>query len=311
MLFLHLTLWSKKLHTESVFPLIKLRMREEYRQYLQNERQFKNRSVEDYLQAYDLLSSKLDLISGITYKDVNEVINRVKVAKNWSNSTVYKFSVCVVKLFRWLLREGHISHNPYPFSEWKKPQPKAPKFLTEEQFKALVNDPHLSHQELTLLWMFWCTGARLSEVTALDWVNIDLERGLVNIPYEKSKGNYSFRDIPVEDELISLLKRQKSYVESREHESCVFLSKMGQGRLTKDGISKILDKIGTRSSPIRPQMRLSAHQFRHSFGIRMLKKGVPETIVQKWLGHSTLTQTSQYINLDPDSSLEIFKKYVS
>jgi site-specific recombinase XerD len=285
-------------------------MRRRYEEYLRHEKCMSERSVKDYLKALDLISSRISVLEVNSYREVNDVIRLLKDKNHWSQGTVYKFSILIRNFYKWAVREQMISHNPYPFAEWKKAKPKAPKFLTSHQFQALVNDPFLSHQETTLLFLLWDSGARISEVSGLRQKNIDFEKGTVNIPYEISKGNYSFRYIPLTNKTLLLLKRQFQFMQARSHMESVFLSRSNTG-LTSNGLKKIIDKIGLRSSPLRDQMRLSAHQFRHSFGIRMIEKGVPQLIVQKWLGHQSLQMTSHYINMDQESSKRIFDKFVS
>lgn len=281
---------------------------ESYRKYLQNEKCMQPRSVRDYMAAVQYLAAKTDVLRETSYKPINDAIRATKEVLGWSQGTVYKYAVCVKHFYRWAHREQYITQNPYPFTEWRKARPQSPKFLTESQFLSIADDPHLSHQELTLLYILWDTGARIGEIEQLTQNNIDLERGIVNIPYEISKGNYSYRNVPISDKCASLLKVQAEYLNRRGHNKAWFINAQNEP-MTVSGLQKVVYQIGLRSSPLRPAMRLSPHQFRHSFGIRMLEKGVPQVIVQKWLGHQTLQMTSRYINMDVESSRKIFDKY--
>lgn len=285
-------------------------IRSKYENYLSEQRQMAPRSVRDYLWTADLLAQRIEIKNALSYKEINDAIRDMKEKEGWSQGTVYKYSICVKAFYKWLHREQFIPHNPYPFSDWKKPKPESPRFLTESLFKALINDPHLSHQEYTLLLILWDSGARIGEVCALRQGNIDLQRGLVNIPYEITKGHYSYRNVPITKTCVEALKKQFSFAKNFRVSDWIFLGADSQP-LTVTGAQKVIAAIGLRSSPARPSIRLHAHMFRHSFGIRMLEKGVPETIVQKWLGHDTLLMTSRYISMTAENSLNIFNKYVS
>lgn len=280
----------------------------EYEQYLRVERCMRERSIKDYLLVASELSKVLDLTGQLDYKQINDVIKSLKDSLRWSQSTVYKYSICVRHLFRWLQRERYRPDNPYPFSEWRKPPRITPKFLTPEQFNQLIDDPHLSHQELTLLWLLWDSGARIGEVAALTQQHFDLEKKLVTIPYEISKGSYSCRIVPVSANCIEHLVKQFGFARRRGQEKAIFLGDDDQA-MAVSGLQKTVTNIGMRQSPFRPIMHLSAHMLRHSAGIRWLSKGVPQVIVMKWLGHQTLQMTSQYINLDSESSKRIYDMY--
>lgn len=281
-----------------------------YESYIKDQRQMTPRSVRDYTWTIELLEKRIDILKALSYKEINDAIIDIKEKEGWSQSTVYKYSICIKAFYKWLHREQFIPHNPYPFSDWKKPRPESPRFLTESLFKSIVNDPHLTHQEYALFYALWDTGARIGEICSLRQGNVDLERGLVNIPYEISKGRYSYRNIPITEVCKQAIKSQILLVSNYGVTDWIFTGVDGQP-LTVSGAQKIITAIGLRKTPARPAMRLHAHMFRHSFGIRMLEKGVPETIIQKWLGHQTLSMTSRYISMTAENSLNIFNKYVS
>jgi integrase/recombinase XerD len=44
-------------------------------------------------------------------------------------------------------------------------------------------------------------------------------------------------------------------------------------------------------------VRLSAHTFRHTFAVRMVKAGADAFTVQKMLRHTALSMTMRYVNL--------------
>lgn len=295
-----------------------------YEAYLKNERCMTERSVRDYLWSATFLCARLNPVTVSSYKEINDVIREMKERENWSQGTVYKYSICVKNFFKWLYRERYRQDNPYPFAEWRKPRPHTPRFLTQIQFSQIVDDPHLTHQEQTILHTFWDSAARLSEVEHLtqddfffdvkffldDARQIETHGHYVRIRYEISKGNYSYRNVPITETLKEMLKRQFQFARNRGHHQSVFLSHNNEP-ITDSGISKLLYNIGMRQSPLRPQMHLSAHMFRHSFGIRMLEKDIPQVIVQKWLGHQSLDMTSHYVNMAAENSMRIFRQRLS
>lgn len=293
---------------------------EAYQDYLLTEKCMKPRSVRDYMTVLIDLSKRIDVLNTTSFKPINDAVKDMKKQYEWSQGTVYKYAVCVKHFYRWAKRDEYIKENPYPFTDFEKPKRSTPKFITQQLFDSILDDPDLSHKEETLLFTFWDSAGRLSEVQALtqddfffdqkffldpDTRQIEMEGHYVRFKFEITKGNYSFRNVPFSDHLKGLLLKQFRHVRARGHQKAIFLNPQNEP-LSSSGISKVLHNIGMRQSPFRPLMNLSAHMFRHSFGIRMLEKGVPELIVQKLLGHETLEMTGRYINMTAENAMRIF-----
>lgn len=283
-------------------------IRGSYERHLIDEKQMRPRSVRDYMLVADEFLKRFDCQNGVSFADVNNVLIELKDKLSWSAGTVYKYAVCSRHFWRWMHSRGYRPDNPYSFSDWKKPRPTTPKFLTTELFMAVQDDPLLSHQEMTLLWLLWDSAGRIGEISALTQSNIDLVKKIVNIPYEISKGNYSYRNVPISDKCNDLLLKQFAYVRKRGHSLHIFINANNEP-MTTSGLQKVVASIGLRKSPLRPTMRLACHMFRHSAGIRWLEQEVPQLIVQKWLGHQTLQMTSAYISVDSQSGRRIFERY--
>ncbi|MBD2296740.1 tyrosine-type recombinase/integrase [Anabaena sphaerica FACHB-251] len=64
----------------------------------------------------------------------------------------------------------------------------------------------------------------------------------------------------------------------------------------------ICDKSGT-------PWRFQAHQFRHTVGTRMINLGVPQHIIQRFLGHETPEMTSVYAHIHDQTLKEEFAKF--
>lgn len=76
----------------------------------------------------------------------------------------------------------------------------------------------------------------------------------------------------------------------------IFAQKSGNPRSytgAQKALHRICDRTGVR--------RISWHVLRHTFASLLAARGVPLTIVQKFLGHSTISMTERYAHLAPSS----------
>ena len=55
--------------------------------------------------------------------------------------------------------------------------------------------------------------------------------------------------------------------------------------------------------------RFHAHQFRHTIGTSMINNGVPQVMVQQYLGHDSLEMTARYAHIHNETLKKAFKQY--
>jgi integrase len=142
------------------------------------------------------------------------------------------------------------------------------------------------------------TGARLSELRALRWGDVDFDRGLIRIgrsgdgPTKSGK----VRFVPLADALAPILKEQKLRV--GDGFALCFPGPDGQMLPRISAIFYRRFKAILRAAKL-PDLRF--HDLRHSFASLLVAKGVNLYTVGKLLGHSSPLMTARYSHLAPDS----------
>jgi len=282
---------------------------QKYIEYLTIERCFKPNSLKEYVAMINAINSEIDPLKASDYSEVKNAIISIGKKRNWSQRSTSKCATVVKNYFAWLTREKHITFNPFPFHEFKRGRIPEPKFITEEVFEKILSSPQLTHQEYTALLVFWDTGIRVGEIAELDQQDYDLNKMVVCVPKEKSKGEYRTRYIPFSERLKAALIRQISFIRQHCDGKAVFVNshwKRADTRL----FDEMLGHIGLHKLPGQ-SMRLHPHMIRHSCAIRWLEKSVPQIIVQKWLGHSKSEMTSHYLNMTKENSRNIYDMYLT
>lgn len=145
------------------------------------------------------------------------------------------------------------------------------------------------------------TGLRTGEIVGLKWEDIDFKKRTLKIQrsmeYRYSVGEWrvgppksksGYRTIPLTDEAISILKRQKEKhkaikVIPIEWSEYVFLCRKGspiKNSTYDTALFKICDKADIP--------RFSMHVLRHTFATRCIEAGMKPKTLQMLLGHSNL-----------------------
>lgn len=127
------------------------------------------------------------------------------------------------------------------------------------------------------------TGCRVSEALALTPEQVNCAEAYVVFRTLKRRKPH-FRTVPIPHELAAL-SAPYGYGQAADF----FLFPWCRQTAWKY-IKQVLDAAGI----VGPQA--SPKGLRHGFGMRAIAKGVPEILVQRWLGHARLETTAIYLN---------------
>ena len=165
------------------------------------------------------------------------------------------------------------SESPHKIPQLKEPQFVLPTFTTA-QVKLLINSKNL------LVLVLLDTGARISEVLALRWTDVDFDNLLLTL---HGKGRKD-RIVPFSLELRKRLFLQKGTPHS------ILLWEIGRCAALRSV------KILCRGLGFEPPCR-TLHAFRHTFALNYIRCGGSVFHLQKQLGHSSLEMSRRYVSL--------------
>jgi len=199
-------------------------------------------------------------------------------------------------LFRYLLRQGVVDHNPAADVQAPKAGRPLPKILDVEQATRLVSfsgDGPLDVRDRAILELFYSSGLRLSELLALDREAVaDIRQGRIRVT---GKGNKT-REVPVGRHAIAALEawlRERPALD-RAGEPALFLSRDGR-RLSARAVQQ---RLRQRARQQGITGRVHPHMLRHSFASHLLESSGDLRAVQELLGHADIRTTQIYTHLD-------------
>ena len=160
-----------------------------------------------------------------------------------------------------------------------------PDYFTEDEAGALVNAAP-SYPARMAFRIMLKTGLRVSEALALRRVD---QRPPIIVVAAGSPGNKGRRgrEVPVPADLVESLRDLASSHSKDRYQPMLNLSRQRIGQVMKDTAIQ----LGIDPARAHP------HAFRHTYGRNCVLRGVPIPVLQKWLGHSSLTDTQRYVEL--------------
>lgn len=193
-------------------------------------------------------------------------------------------------LYNWAMKRDLVASNPT--AGVAKPRAvKKERFLSGEEFGRLFSALAEMEAERSLLPEFAnairllaFTGARKSEILRLSWSEVDMERGLINLPAERSKTGA--KTIVLNAPALAILSSLP------RSGGPVFPSPRNPGKSIV-GLQKAWKSIRERAS----LQDVRIHDHRHSFASIAVERGASLFLVSKALTHSQIATTQRYAHL--------------
>ncbi|KGI79176.1 tyrosine recombinase XerC [Oleiagrimonas soli] len=195
-------------------------------------------------------------------------------------------------LFRQLIREGQLEHDPSAGVRGPKTRRKLPQVLDTDDATQLVETPIEGPQGLrdrAMLELFYSSGLRLSELVGLNWRDLQLDDGLVRVLGKGSKT----RIVPVGRHAIRALEALRDSLDAAP-ESPVFRGR-NDARISPRTIQARMQKLALERGLAQ---RIHPHLLRHSCASHLLESSGELRAVQELLGHADIATTQIYTHLD-------------
>ena len=194
----------------------------------------------------------------------------------------------ISKAYRWKM----INQHPFALLPLCRVPEQYPEYFTKEEF-VTFNNAIKEDWFKKVIHFAVLTGMRRSEITNLQFKNIDLEKNIIQVvsgPSFKTKTGKK-RIFPIHEALVPMLKR----IFDSDPEQLVFRfnNKKIQENLLTHKFVDVLVASGIKKKG------LHFHSLRHTFASWLVQEGVPLYEVQRLLGHSSITITEIYSHLQP------------
>ena len=290
---------------------------EDYLRHLVVERGLSDNTVQAYrrdlLRYQEYLGSRgIGSLAEVTRVDVEEFrrhLDHIGLAP----ASVTRCVVAVRNLHRFAVGSGQLQADVTAGMSPGTRSRGLPKALSMDQVESLLAAPDTSTVEglrdAALLELLYGTGARVSEVCALDVDDIrrvldDPDLGLRLIGKgDKERivplGSYAAKAVDA-----WLIRGRPAWAEIGNGEHALLLNTRGR-RLSRQSAWAVIRRAGEAAG--LDVEHLSPHSLRHSYATHLLDGGADVRVVQELLGHSSVTTTQIYTLVTADHLREVYR----
>jgi integrase/recombinase XerD len=286
-----------------------------------------HRTALGLLQTYLENGRDITLVSEVDAPDISAWFTYLRKTpgghgKMRSERTVQTYARSARAFFYWLVRQGAITENPFERVTFPKVGKPLIKTISSEEFEQLLlacappneEGPFAERAAVrnrAILWLFYDTGIRLSELINLRIGDFDRKRGLITVKGKGSKerrialGQNCLRNV------LYYLDRHRPDEQELEEwgslgEDHLFLAETRKP-LTKNGVTLLFMRLKKRAGITGK--RISPHIFRHTFAIRYLALGKDPFSLQEILGHEDMATVKLYMHMNDEERQEHKRTY--
>jgi integrase/recombinase XerD len=228
------------------------------------------------------------------------------------SKTVARHLVTLRNFFRHAQVQELISEDPTAHLESPKIRRSLPGYLRLDEVEKLLELPDqttpLGLRDRAMLEVLYSTGLRVSELTSLRVMDLDMKVGCVRCI---GKGDKE-RIVPVGRKALAIVEKylrdgRTALITSGRGPAGAFLfvNRRG-GRISRVGVWKIFSSYGRKAGLRVP---LTPHMLRHSFATHLLERGADLRSVQLMLGHSDISTTQIYTHVVEERLKQIYKAH--
>ena len=198
-------------------------------------------------------------------------------------------------MFNWGIRKGYLKQTPFKVGtetviSLEREIPRSRRFEEVDDERRVLDaaGPHLRGVIIAML----DTACRPGEILSLQWRDVNLERHELTVRALKAKTRTA-RIIPISSRLAAVLEMRRLDPDGRPHPSDAYV---------------FGDRIGRQIKSVRASWIVACQQvgledfqlrdLRHEAASRFEEAGVPINYVSNLLGHTNLTTTSRYLNIN-------------
>jgi site-specific recombinase XerD len=216
-----------------------------------------------------------------------------------SKAAVARKLAAIRSFYDALLRNGAVAANPADLVASPKQDRKLPRVLSRDEMERLLDRiptrTPLEMRDRAMLELAYSCGLRAEEVIGLDVDSPDFDGERLRVEGKGGKTRLVPIGEPAQAALRRYLERGRYALVGGGSEVALLLSKSGR-RLHPSDVRRRLQRW-VREAAIAGGV--SPHALRHSFATHLLEGGADLRTIQELLGHSSLSTTQVYTQVEP------------
>lgn len=242
----------------------------------------------------------------ITKEDLDAYMEYM-VREEFKPATISRNIASIKALFHYLAYEGIIDEDISGGLKAPKIEKKAPEIMTMNEVNTLLEQPSgdtpKEIRDKAMLELLYATGIRVSELITLKTTDLNLQMNYI-VCNRGAKERIIPFGLKARNALINYIEHSREALVMNNNSEELFVNCSGVP-MSRQGFWKLI-KYYSRKAGITAD--ITPHTLRHSFAAHLVENGADLKSVQEMLGHSDISTTQIYANMNHNHLREVYQK---
>lgn len=245
-------------------------------------------------------------VTAVKADDLKDYIKELESQK-LAAATVSRNIASIKAFYQYMLSQGKISVDVSHNLKAPRIEKKIPEILTMDEVEALLEqtdgDTSKEIRDKAMLELLYATGIRVTELITLKISDVNISMGFI-----LCKDAHKERMIPFGNKAKVALSRYLDGVRDEmveDKSSDVLFANCSGKPMSRQGFWKLIKHYAKKAGITAD---ITPHTLRHSFAAHLVENGADLKSVQEMLGHSDISTTQIYANMNHNRIREVYAK---
>ena len=225
--------------------------------------------------------------------------------ENFAAATVSRTIASMKAFWQYLVNENIVKDDVTIGLKAPKIEKRIPEILSEKDITQLLEQPSGDNpkqiRDKAMLELLYATGIRVTELISLKTTDVNLTMGFI-----VCRDAHKERVIPfgtkAKQALIRYINGTRDAMVENKESDVLFANCSGE-QMSRQGFWKIIKYYAKKAGIVAD---ITPHTLRHSFAAHLVENGADLKSVQEMLGHSDISTTQIYANLNHNHLREVY-----
>lgn len=245
-------------------------------------------------------------VNKVLQSNLEDYISLMK-KESFKPATISRNIASIKAWFHYMVKEHIIKDDVSDSLKSPKIEKKIPEIMTMGEVDTLLSQPSMNNpkeiRDKAMLELLYATGIRVTELISLTVEDLNLQMNYIICRDEHKERMIPFGS-KARNALIDYLEHSRPIMVATDSSDVLFVNCSGQA-MSRQGFWKLI-KFYANKAGITAD--ITPHTLRHSFAAHLVENGADLRSVQEMLGHSDISTTQIYANLNHNRLREVYAK---